>query len=114
MCVSHVRAECKHVARDSVPRIRTGLQRFDGKAMPQIMQSRPRADSGTVNVCGFANVLKGLRDNRVAKAATASTRYKHMVSTSERLTVTEVLLQSDGYAFVYPHETCLMTMPPAA
>jgi len=67
--VSQVGAQGEHVTRDPVPTIRAGLQRFNGEAMPQIVQPRFGTIGLALNAGGFENLLEGVGRNGVPELA---------------------------------------------
>jgi len=58
--------------RDVFPRIRTGFQGFDGKAVTEVMQPRARRGRVPVNACGLKEGVEGFGHGGIAELGTTS------------------------------------------
>jgi hypothetical protein len=70
--VSQVRTERQHMTRDVLPRIGTGFQCFDGKAVTKVMQPRAMRVGVPANACGLKEGVEGFGHGRIAQLGAAS------------------------------------------
>src|SRR5690242_4870432 len=80
--------------RDVLPRIGTGFQGFDSKAVTKVMQPRARRVGVLANACSFKEGVEGVGHGGIAKLGAASRNEDMIVTRLHPLPYAQIAIES--------------------